>query len=158
MVLKGKMPVPHRKLRRLPGLIALVYVGLAALEWLPLFDEIIQRWTGAVLALLVCIQFGIGRKAVQAQTGPAQRLHRIHAWLGVVLMVALGAHVPDLDHAFLSAWGLILPVLALMGMVHHWATLSWPKRRQLWVWAHLGMGSLLLVGIPLHVWLVFAYR
>ncbi len=152
--------------RSAPGILLLVglYLVQAVLDvsWGPLDRwqqrELWRRLTGAVLAGLVVGQVWLAWQRCTALAERSRALLRRHRALGVVALGALFVHTTGPGHGYLLVLGLLIPLQVALGALRPAETSARDlEHRAWWRRLHGGVGAMLLAGLGLHVWIVFAW-
>lgn len=136
--------------------LAYLVQGFVEVPWGPLdawqVEESYRRWSGFALALIIATQVALALLRKTAMAAASRRYRRIHQVLGVLSLFALFLHSTSPGYGLLLGLGVLLPLQVVVGV------LSPPAGdRKRWRWLHRGLACLLVGGVLLHVWMVFAW-
>lgn len=119
-------------------------------------EELVRRWSGAGLAVLVVGQACLGIAQGRVSTSRVIVLRRWHERVGLLLLLSLWAHAPEAGYGYLGILGVLIPVQILLGWSHPWARRA--GKQVLWSILHRLVAAVLISGIGVHLWMVFAYK
>jgi len=139
------------------GLVAAYLIqGFAEVAWGPLdawqVDESYRRWSGFALTLCILAQVVLALARKTAAADRSRLYRRIHRLLGVGALLGLFLHSSSPGHGLLLGLGVLLPAQVALGVL---SPVEGDRRR--WRIAHTLLACLLVGGVALHIWMVFAW-
>lgn len=145
-------------------LLSLVLTGLTFLELAP--NWIALRGTfnwqvvsGSLLVTLLCFQWVLFFKRGFSLPNLVSGDYTLHRWVGVAVTYLFALHAVRLGHFWMTGLSWVFFGLALTGVL----TRQVLRYRQkwiynLWIIAHVGLASMMIPLVAVHIWIALAYE
>jgi len=155
--------------RRAPyAALILMAVSLAALvisqEWqtgslVALSGFEFQVVTGSLLVTGLCYQWILFFKRVLRDNKNARRVLVNHRWVGVGMTYLFALHAVRMGHTWMTLLSVVFFLIALTGVFNREVL----RYRQNWIYlvwlsAHIGLSSMMVPLVALHVWVALVYQ